>query len=354
MTPRPRPIGHTRRQFLTRSAFAGGALLLPPAFLAACGDDDDTAEAGAGEQPMPTIDLQFGWLKNMQYGGPYMALEQGYYDAVGVTANHRTGGPSVDAVSVVTSGNAHLGLSNSDELAVARGQGIPVVMLAAAFQRSPNSMISLAESPVLTLEEQYGKTVAVSDSTRPIVEGLMTEQGLDPSQVNFVPKSENPAVLADGQVDVYWGFVSTEGAILRARGVEVEAVLLGDLGAQTYGNVYFTTDEILAENRDAIRSFLAADLAGWQWMVDNPDETAEFTHANYQEADEDLAVVTEQARAFVEVITAGDDDLLYMDPAIVDQNIEDAVATGLLDETFDSAEVLDTELLAEAREEMPS
>lgn len=341
-TQKPR---NSRRRFAKWTAAIGSAILMSSA-VSACGAENDASDGA--------LNLQFGWLKNMQYGGPYMATEQGYYDDLGIEVNHLTGGPSVDTISVVTSGNADVGLSNSDELAVARGQGIPVVMLAAAFQRSPNSMISLAEAPVRTLEEQYGKTVAISDSTRPIVEALMIERGLDPARVNFVPKSDNPAVLADGQVDVYWGFITTEAAVLRARGVEVEAVPISDFGFRTYGNVYFTTEENLAEKREEIQKLVAADLAGWQWMVDNPVETAELTYEKYQEADEELDVVIEQSEAFVEVITAGDDELLYMDPAVVEANIQTALDSELIDEPVAVDQVLNVELLADARAEEPS
>ncbi len=342
MNHNSRPVP-SRRQFLQLSAAVGAGALLAPS-LAACGSD--TVDGA--------LDVQFGWLKNMQYGGLYMASEQGYYDGLGLKVNQVTGGPSVDVVSVVASGNAHVGLSNSDELAIARGQGVPVVMLAAAFQRSPNSMISRANAPVRTLAEQYGKTVAISDSTRPVVETLMIEQGLDPARVNFVPKSDNPAVLADGQVDVYWGFITTEAAVLRARGVEVSAVPISDFGFRTYGNVYFTTEKNLAERRDDIRKLLAADLAGWQWMTLHPGETARITHEKYQETDQKLDVATQQAHAFVEVVTAGDDALLSIDRAVIETNIATAVANKLIGKPFAVDELLNTELLAAARLQQPA
>lgn len=353
-----------------RPSFRSPSLLVavfavPVLLLGACGEDDDTAGAAAADgaaasqeatesDEATSIDFQLAWIKSMQFAGPFMAEEQGYYDEMGVDVELLGGGPSVDAITVVTSGSAMVGLADSNEIAVARGQGIPVVALAAAFQKSPFAMISLSESPVLTLEDQYGKTVAVSDSSRPTIEALMEREGLDPSQVDFVPKNPDPSVLADGQVDAYWGFVTSEAAVLAARGVEIESVLLADLGETTYANTYFVTEDTLENDRDALVSFLAAEIAGWEWAVENPDEAARIINESYQSEDEELNVMEQQSQAQLDLITAGGGDLLAVDPAVFEANIDAAVGSGLIDEAFDVSEMVDTSVLEDARSSLPA
>lgn len=355
-------------------------LALPTALLAACGDDSeevttetteaettaeeettdestvdeevvDEAEEEASE-PVETqsLSLQLAWLKNMQFPGPYMATEQGYYDEYGLDVELLGGGPSVDSITVVASGEALIGLADSNELAVARGQGIPVVSLGAAFQKSPFGMITMADAPIDTLEGMYGKTVAVSDSSRPTVEALMEREGLDPTQVEFVPKNPDPSVLVDGAVDAYWGFVSSEGAVLASRGEDVVWTLLSDLGEPTYANVYFVMEETLEENRDLVVSIMAADLAGWEYSVENIEDTVRITESDYQTEDGEYDVMIEQHMAQVELIDpTGSGELLTLDPAIFEANIDSAISGGLLDEAYDVNEVLDLTVLEDAR-----
>jgi NitT/TauT family transport system substrate-binding protein len=292
--------------------------------------------------------MQLSWIKNMQFPGPYMATEQGYYDEYGLDVELLGGGPSVDSITVVASGASIIGMADSNEIAVARGQGIPVVALGAAFLKSPFGMITLADAPIDTLEGMYGMTVAVSDGSRPTIEALMEREGLDPSQVDFVPKNPDPSVLPDGAVDAYWGFVSSEGAVLKARGVDVVWTLLSDLGEPTYANTYFTMQETLEENRDLIVSIMAADLAGWQYSVDNVEDTVRITQADYQDEDAEYEIMLEQHRAQIDLISP-DGVLLTMDPAVFEANIESAIAGGLLDEAISVDEVVDFSVLEDAR-----
>jgi len=339
-------------------------------FVAACGSDsEDTEEAtvaaaveaaepaaapeetsGEASESVETqsVSMQLSWIKNMQFPGPYMATEQGYYDEYGLDVELLGGGPSVDSITVVASGASIIGMADSNEIAVARGQGIPVVALGAAFLKSPFGMITLADAPIDTLEGMYGMTVAVSDGSRPTIEALMEREGLDPSQVDFVPKNPDPSVLPDGAVDAYWGFVSSEGAVLKARGVDVVWTLLSDLGEPTYANTYFTMQETLEENRDLIVSIMAADLAGWQYSVDNVEDTVRITQADYQDEDAEYEIMLEQHRAQIDLISP-DGVLLTMDPAVFEANIESAIAGGLLDEAISVDEVVDFSVLEDAR-----
>jgi ABC-type nitrate/sulfonate/bicarbonate transport system substrate-binding protein len=323
------------------------------AVLAACGGDDETSAGGSssGGSGLQGVDYQLAWLKSMQFVGQFMALEMGYYADNGIEVNQMAGGPTVDAITVVSSGEALVGLADSNEIAVARGTGVPVKAIAAAFQKSPFALISLAEDPLETLEAQYGMTVAVSDSSRPTVEALMERQGLDPGEVQFVPKSPDPSVLADGQVQGYWGFISSEAAVLDANGVDVVSVLLADLGETTQANVLFASDETLESNRDLIVSLLKADIAGWQHYVDNVEEAAGVVFDSYAEGDSSREVMVAEGQAQVALVNDGDAvdrGLLWVSAEVMEQNIASAVESGLLDEEYPVEDVLTTDYIEEA------
>lgn len=342
-----------RRRFLRGGALLGGAIALGgPTLLAACGDDDDeTSSSGSGSgSSAQTLTFQLGWLKGVQHGGHFAAIEQGYFTDAGIEPTFDSGGPNIDQIAVVSSGQALVGDSGSDELVVARASGIPVRAFAAGFQKSPYSMFSLADSPVTSLEELPGKTVAVSDGSRAQIEGLLEGVGVDPTSVNFVPKNPDPSVLADGIVDVYTGFSTNEAAVLRLQGVDVVTTFFSDLGAPTYANVFFTTDEALEENRDLLIAFLRADVQGWQWAIDNPVELAEVVVDKYAADGLELEPQTAEAEAQVELIDTGDateHGLFWIAGEVFEANIASALDGGLIDEAIDPEDVFTQELIAE-------
>jgi ABC-type nitrate/sulfonate/bicarbonate transport system substrate-binding protein len=350
MTTQSSATGLSRRTFLRRAGVSGAGLLVVPGLLAACVQDSHVATRADGKT---AIDFQLAWIKSMQFAGPFMAEERGYYAGKHLGVNMLGGGPSVDAIDVVASKRAMIGFADSNEIAVARGKGVPIKAVATAFQKSPYALISLSRSPVLTLKDQYGKTVAVSDDSRPTVEALMQRQGLDPGKVKFVAKNPDPSVLADGQVNAYWGMVTDEGAALVARGVTIKSVLLADLGEPTYAETYFVTDKTLTDRRQDVVNLLAADLAGWKWAVENNDATAKIIHDRYQPKGVGLEVMRDQGKAQIDLITAGP-KLLTISPDVFKANIASAVQSGLIDKSYDVSEVVDTTVLEAARAAVPA
>jgi len=339
---------YDRRSFL-RGAGAVSLLAAPGvgAFLAGCGGDDRDAEAGGATD----VDYQLAWLRNMQFAGQYRAQQSGAYAANGLNISLAAGGPSVNVVTVVSSANALVGLAASNEIVVARGTGTPVKAIAAGFQKSPFGLISLKDAPIGDLKDQYGHSIAVSDESRPIIQALMDGQGLDPSKVKFVPKSPDPSVLPDGQVQGYWGFVSTEAAVLKSRGVDVETVLLADLGAPTQENVVFAMEETIEEKRDVLVSLLKADIAGHQLYLDDIPGTAELVAKGFSEQDRDVPLLVEQGKAQAELMRTGDaarSGLLWVSPDVFEQNIKSAIDSDLIEEPFPMEDVVATDLIAEA------
>src|SRR5918992_245115 len=97
----------TRREALHRGiAFAAAGITLPS--LVACGDDDDGSPSAAGgdERELRTIDHQLGWLHGVEWGGTYLAIENGYHRAEGLELKLSPGGPQTNAESRLAGGRS--------------------------------------------------------------------------------------------------------------------------------------------------------------------------------------------------------------------------------------------------------
>src|SRR5262252_6673272 len=117
-------IHQTRRQFLQ----AGGSALALAATPFA-----DRAMAQAAKP----LSFQLSWIKSIQYGGYFAAVDNGTFTKYGVDPTFNSGGPNVDTVANVAGGRSVLGDRPIGPLLVARDKGIPIKVIGTVFQRSP-------------------------------------------------------------------------------------------------------------------------------------------------------------------------------------------------------------------------
>ena len=63
----------------------------------------------ASAQATKPIGFQLSWIKSIQYGGYFAGIENGTYKKYGIEPTFNAGGPTVDAVANVASGQSGLG-----------------------------------------------------------------------------------------------------------------------------------------------------------------------------------------------------------------------------------------------------
>ncbi len=336
----------SRRQFLKQSVFTGGTLLTLPAaaaFLSACGGSSESSST-----ELTPMSFQLGWTKLVQFGGHLMALDLGYFEEAGIAAEFKSGGPGIDPVADVAAGSVLMGDADSSALVLARDSGIPVRGFAAIFQRSPFALMSLAANPVMSLEDMVGKRIGLPDGYRPQLDVLLSQAGIEPASVTYVPVGFDPSVLSTEQVDGYMGYATSQGVALQSEGIDIETVYLSDLGDKGYGNVFFATDETIEEQADLLATWLAADLRGWEYAVENPEEMAERVTELYgTETGAELEPETGSALAQVELIQGNPDGLLWINPEVFDAAAQLAADSGAASSVLSSEDLM-TEAILEA------
>jgi NitT/TauT family transport system substrate-binding protein len=258
----------TRRRLL--QAAAGVAAVAPFAEVSAVRAEDARR-----------LSFQLSWIKSIQYGGYFAGLEQGSFRKFGIDPTFVSGGPNIDPVANVASGQSQLGDRPIGSLVIAREKGIPIKVIGTVFQKSPYSIISLAKAPIKTPQDMKGKTIAVPTSGRPLVLYMILHVGMKPDDVNIVPASPDPAALVSGQIDGYCGYATNQGVMLKTRGVDIYAMNAQDLGLpETTGTIY-AREDFLAANRDVVVRFLKGLIEGHRWALDHPEQTAKLMVEKY-------------------------------------------------------------------------
>jgi ABC-type nitrate/sulfonate/bicarbonate transport system substrate-binding protein len=338
----------SRRTFLGRGArAAAGVAMLPAAaaLLEVCGPLD----AQAATKSLGSLRFQFDWITNIQFGGSFIAQSKGYYQQAGVDVTLVTGGPNVTVIPVVQSGNALVGVVDPPTSAEANTKGADIVIIGAGYQRSPLSVISLADAPITKPSELVGKKVGIGATSISIMQAFMKANKLDYDSMHVVPIQSDPTPLADHQVDGYVGFSSNEAVTLQLEGHPVHVMLLADFGlnsfAENYGVQRSSLDD--AQKRAQIKAFMTGEIRGWQDVVANPQPAVNLVDSLYGKA---LSLnpkeQTLEGQAQNQLITSPDTKahgLFWMSESAIDQNLRALTLTG----SPAQASLFDNSLLAE-------
>ena len=263
-----------RRRLLTHAAALGAAAaassLVTVRALAA-----DTAE----------VNMQLGWLASNGILGEVVAKRLGYYAEEGIELAVTPGGPGVDGVASVAAGRAQSGqLSSSPSLMLARSAGIPVKAFAAGYQKHPFTYFSLAADPIRTPQDMVGKTIATQPTAVILLRALLAANGIAEDQVEVVKMGSDMNQLMTGQAQAVTGWMTNTNA-LKILGDDRVDMMLWDAGIQLYANVYYTTDEMLAEHGDVLARYLTGSARGWGYARQHPEEAVDHLVAEYRNLD---------------------------------------------------------------------
>jgi ABC-type nitrate/sulfonate/bicarbonate transport system substrate-binding protein len=280
---------------------------------------------------MDKVVHQLGWIKSIQFGGHFAAIDQGYFAAEGIDAEFTAGGPGTNTDAAVAGGQADTTDGDVDGTIRARVNGIPVKAFAAIMQKAPGAIMSLASKPIASLKDFPGKTIALPNGVRPQVDAIMSAAGLDPKSVNYVPVGTDPGILAAGQVDGYYGWATNQGVMLTVRGVDIHVAYMNDLGLAGYAGVLYATDDTLAKKKDVLVRWLKAEIKGWQYFLDHPDDMAKLMVDKYGQRGLDLKLQTAESHVYKDFIPVGDAakyGLLWVEPSVFAKGMEFSVAAG--------------------------
>lgn len=225
------------------------------------------------------LDVAMGWIKNVEYGGSWLAIDEGFYEAEGLEVEYLQGGPNAPAPPVsVAAGDGHLGVSASMmALLDAINEGNDFVVVGTQYQTSPGAVLSMADRPVTTPEDLVGTTFLGQEGVDVLVDAVLDVAGL-PRDYEFIVAGFTPDPLVEGQGDAYSCFVVNQPITLEQQGlVEGEDFVVtpwADLGLPSYANLFFAERTWLDEHRDTVVAFMRATIKGWELNEADPSVAA--------------------------------------------------------------------------------
>lgn len=229
--------------------------------------------------------IKYDWLISNGQLGDVVAVKNGYFAAEGLDAEFAPGGPNSATVPPVVTGQAQLGqFSDSAQLFLARASGVPIRIIACGFRSSPFAFYSLPRAPIRSVKDMVGKRIGTQPSARFVLDAILAMNHIDPSSLTITNIGFDMTPLMTGQVDAVTGWVTNTKA-LSIVGPDRIDLMMRDTSLPSYSNVYFATDDAVANNAETLAKVIRAIAKGWGWTHAHPEEAVKLVLDAYPQLD---------------------------------------------------------------------
>ena len=289
-----------KRQYVLKVGMLLAVLLLMTSVLAACGGGDTAAEGQTGANPdaastgeeLRKVKMVLDWSPNTNHTGLYVAQEKGWFEEQGLEVEiiqPSTGG----AEAMIASGEVPFGISVQENITQARSQGVPIVSIAAIIQHNTSGFAAPKSKGITSPKDFEGKTYGGwgSPVEEAIIRTIMEEQGADFDQVknvNIGNADYFTAVKRD--IDFAWIFYAWTGIEAELRNEPVDMIYVNQFSDQLdyYTPVVATSEQVISEDPELVRSFMAAVSKGYEFAIEHPEEAADLLLQAVPDLDKEL------------------------------------------------------------------
>jgi ABC-type nitrate/sulfonate/bicarbonate transport system substrate-binding protein len=281
----------------------------------------------SGAASYGAINIQLSYIKNTEFAGDYLAIDNGYFKKAGFSSVTLTAGGSsaTSAEAQVATGKALIGISSPLITAPAVLKGAAIKIIAADYQKNPFNLVSTTADPISTAADLKGKTIAVSDFNILVWDAFLKANGLTSKDVKTVPQTNGPDQLASGQVDGYNGYTTAFTKTIGTKKVAVQQFLLADQGLPMVGETLIASQDTIDNHRAELVAALEAQNRGWKDAVADPAKATKTTVETYGkdqnfDYDTQLEAMTVQ-NGLMETDDTKTNGLQTITPALIAQTI---------------------------------
>ncbi|TFZ01029.1 ABC transporter substrate-binding protein [Ramlibacter rhizophilus] len=275
----------------------------------------------AGASAQEKLTYLTNWYAQAEHGGFYQAVATGLYKKAGLDVTIKMGGPQVNILQLMAAGQADCIMGSSDmQMMVARAGGLPVVTVAAIFQKDPQ--VFIAHEQVKSFEDMKDKTILIAPSAqRGYWLWLKKKYGFQDSQTR--PYTFNIQPFVADKNTVQQGYLSSEPFAVQKAGVKANTFLFADHGWTSYATTISCMEDTLKNRPKVVDAFVKATMEGWKsFLADPAPGAALIKKDNPNMSDEQIAYSVGKLKE-MGIVTSGEakaQGIGTMDVARVRQN----------------------------------
>ena len=237
---------------------------------------------GPSTTPTPKmidVSLPVGYIPNVQFAPLYVAIDKGYFAAEGINLKLDYSFET-DAVSLLGANELQFAIASGEQVLLARTRDLPVVYVAAWYQKYPVAVASKSGKGLLKPEDLRGKVIGVPVLSGASYIGLRTildAGGLSEKDVTLgVIGFSQVEMLATDRVDAAVVYVANEPVVLESQGYPTDLIRVDDY-LTLVSNGLVTNEKTLAEDPELVKSMIRALLHGMSDVIADPDEAYQIS-----------------------------------------------------------------------------
>lgn len=287
--------------------------------------------------------VRLNWLTTCSFAGEVAGAEK-FAEKNSLELKLETGGPGLDPVKLVQSGENTFGLAGADLVLSANDKGGDFVIIGLVNYDAPGVWVSKAEKNIKSIQDITPKTrigELPGGNMIYLYEVFLKKSGLDRNK-NFTPVPipfELKGFITGDECELRPIFIYEVLPELDLLGIKYNVIEPKNLGISFKGLCYFTKRKTVEEEPEMVQNFINTMIEGWDYALNNPDSSITML----KKFDNGINVEKELLglKAGEEYFQGYNGKLLYSDTDSWQLMIKDMRELGFLKNDVDLKKVLD-------------
>lgn len=310
--------------------------------------------AGLTASALALDEVKFGtnWLAQAEHGGYYQAVADGTYEKYGLKVEIVQGGPQAANRALLLAGKIQFYMAgNMLQPLSALAEDIPVLEVAAIFQKDPQVLIAHPDTGIEKFED-LAKLPTIFMGTDGFASYFQWMKSAYPGfkDEQYKPYAFNPGPFLADKQSAQQGYITSEPyGIEKEGGFKPKLFLLADAGFETYSTLIEARKDYVEGNKDLTQRFVDATIEGWYNYLygDNKAANELIKKDNPEMTDDQIAssIATMKSFGLVESGEALDKGIGCMTDAKQQAFYDAMVKSGVLKEGIDVKQIYTTEFV---------
>ena len=230
------------------------------------------------------VTLMLDYVPNTNHTGFYVAQEKGFFEEEGLHVDIVEPGDDATSATVVAAGKADFGVSYQEDVTYARTseEPLPIRAIATIIQHNTSGFVSLSDANIKGPKDFEGKIYAgwQAPSEEAVIKAVMNKAGADFSKLTIIGASGAGYAALGKTEDLHWEFEGWSVIKARMDGFDINYMPLKDLDERLdyYTPVIITNENMIENNPETVQKFMNAVKKGYEYAIENPEESAEILH----------------------------------------------------------------------------
>lgn len=235
------------------------------------------------DDTLTDVTVILDYVANTNHTGMYVALEQGFYEELGlnVLIIEPTSGATA---TLIATGVGDIGISYQEDVTMAKASSepLPIKAIATILQHNTSGFSSHVSKNITSVSDFEGKTYAGWGGAGEaiVLQAIMEKHDADFNELDIVITDGSGMASLEGNVDLLWTFYAWDNILADIMEIDVNYMPLSELDERLdyYTPVIITSENHIENNPEMLSAFLDATTKGYEFAIENPTLSAEILY----------------------------------------------------------------------------